>query len=518
MPDLAKRNVLFIVADNWRGECLGILGHPSLRTPNLDRLAKAGTTFTRHYTQASPSGPARASLYTGLYLFNHRSVNNGTPLDARHTTLALEARAKGYDPTLFGYTSTSVDPRTVNPNDPRLQDYEGILPGFRPGVAGKWEPWLVYLRGKDFPGPLTPDGTAQQQKNYPGAKERGTTYAPTLYRAEDSETAFLCDRALEWLPLQNENNWFLHLSIKKPHGPWVAPEPYNALYDPDSVPAVRRAASAAAEARQHSYLAWMIENHRRANYLSLLGGREADTPIEEIRQARAVYFGLMTEVDHHIGRIIDFLERTGQYDNTLVIFTSDHGEYLGDHHLMAKNGYFDQAFHVPLIVRDPDKTADGLRGKRVDAFTEAVDLMPTILEWIGNDVPPQCDGESLLPFLHDGKAPGWRTEAHWEFDFREVRERAAAKALGLMPDQCSLAVIRGERYKYVHFTALPPLFFDLESDPDELDNRSGDPACRTQELEYARKMLSWRMNHADRTLANMHVGKGGLFEWRGRRR
>ena len=144
--------------------------------------------------------------------------------------------------------------------------------------------------------------------------------------------------------------------------------------------------------------------------------------------------------------------------------------------------------------------------------------MPTILDWIGREITPPCDGESLVPFLRHGEAPGWRTEAHWEFDFREVRDPPAAKGLDLKPDECALAVVRGERYKYVHFTALPPLFFDLEEDPFELIDRSGAPDYRERELEYARKLLSWRMNHAERTLANMHVGDGGLYEWRGPRR
>src|SRR5437870_5011934 len=110
MPMTGPWNVLLVIIDQWRGECLGGLGHPCVRTPNLDALMADGTTFLRHYTQASPCGPARASLFTGLYLHNHRSVRNGVPLDDRFANLAREARAAGYDPMLFGYTDTAVDP------------------------------------------------------------------------------------------------------------------------------------------------------------------------------------------------------------------------------------------------------------------------------------------------------------------------------------------------------------------------------------------------------------------------
>ena len=127
-------NVLFVTVDQWRGDCLGAAGHPVVRTPNLDRLAAGGVSFRRHFAQAAPCGPSRASLYTGMYLMNHRSVLNGTPLDARHTNVALVARRLGYEPALFGYTDTSVDPRTVAPDDPRLRSLRGRAPGLRSGV------------------------------------------------------------------------------------------------------------------------------------------------------------------------------------------------------------------------------------------------------------------------------------------------------------------------------------------------------------------------------------------------
>ena len=125
-------NVLFITADQWRGDCLSALGHRCVKTPNLDRLAGDGMLFARHYSQTTPCGPGRASLYTGLYLHNHRSVVNGTPLDARHTNVALEARKLGYDPALFGYTDAAPDPRVQVAGDPSLLSYEGVLPGMTP--------------------------------------------------------------------------------------------------------------------------------------------------------------------------------------------------------------------------------------------------------------------------------------------------------------------------------------------------------------------------------------------------
>jgi len=133
------RNVLFITLDQWRGDCLSALGHPVVETPTLDALARRGVLFANHWANAAPCGPSRACLYTGTYQHRNRSLLNGTPLDARFTNVALLAREAGYDPVLFGYTDSSVDPRTVPAGDPRLFSYEGVLPGFRAVIEDPWE-------------------------------------------------------------------------------------------------------------------------------------------------------------------------------------------------------------------------------------------------------------------------------------------------------------------------------------------------------------------------------------------
>ena len=233
-------------------------------------------------------------------------------------------------------------------------------------------------------------------------------------------------------------------------------------------------------------LAWYLHHQRDSGIAWDFDPRNNLTLDErDIRQARANYYAMMSEVDAQVGRLLDALRASGADERTLVVFTSDHGEHLGDHWQFSKFCYFDQAFHVPLIVRDPRPEASYGCGRQVSAFTENVDVMPTVLEALGLETPPQCDGESLVPFL-TGTAPArWRREAHFALDFRFVLDEPGSETLGLRPDQCALYALRGERYKYVHFTALPPLFFDLEEDPAELVDRAGDPAYRDRMLEYA---------------------------------
>ena len=152
------------------------------------------------------------------------------------------------------------------------------------------------------------------------------------------------------------------------------------------------------------------------------------------------------------------------------------------------------------------------RGKVVDDFTESVDIAPTLADWSGLDIPLQYDGRSLMPFLQGESPSGWRTAAHWEFDFRDVTGGGPEVALGVKLDQCQLAVHRGKRFKYVHFPSMAPLLFDMEADPGELVNLAGDPDYAAAEIEAARGMLSWRQAMSERTLNGIDVTAEGPVE------
>ncbi|MCC2688436.1 MAG: hypothetical protein K0S21_1239 [Rhizobiaceae bacterium] len=510
-----KPNVLLICADQWRADCISSLGHPNVKTSNLDALAREGVLFRNHFGQCTPCGPSRTSLLTGQYLMNHRSGQNGTPLDARHTNLALEARKLGYDPALFGYTDTSPDPRSHHPNDPALTAYdEGVMPGFRtplhlPEDMGAWVAELI-ANGYDLPNGR--GDVFRPKKDFARPADRGFRFIPTEFPAEDSETAYLTDAFLKWLLVRERKPWFAHFVFFRPHPPLIAPEPYNAAVDPAAVCFPQRAETPEIEAAQHPLLHFTIDKLRRPgaydehNPLDLVAAGDLD-----IRQMRAAYYGLVNEVDFHLGRIIEHLKATGQYERTLIIVTSDHAEMLGQHYVWGKEIYFDQSFHLPMVVRDPQSAADAARGSRVDAFTQAIDVMPTVLDWLGHKVPRSCDGASLVPFLEGRTPEDWRDAAYFEHDFRNVRSQRVETVLGITSDQCSYAAIRDHDFKYVHFAALPPLLFDMRADPHETRNLAADPAHEPVVLRYAQKMLDWRLSSPDRTMTNMHVGEGGLF-------
>jgi len=474
-------NILLVTLDQFRGDCLSAAGNPA-QTPHLDRLADEGVRFTRHYAQASPCGPGRASLYTGMYQMNHRVVANGTPLDARFDNIAHAARRAGYIPTLFGYTDQAIDPRvTSGPADPRLESYEEVLPGFDVGLhlpMGKPAAWLQWLRQQGHAISDDPLAVLATESERP---------------AEHSMSAFLAGRFIDWLG-QRRAPWFAHLSQLRPHSPYAAAGRFARMYDPAEMPKPIVPAS-----QTH----WL--------HTALLAQSQLRAPADQAAMAEltAQYFGMVSEADHQLGRVLETLVRLGMWDDTFIVVTSDHGEQLGDHGLVAKYGYFEASYHIPAIVRDPRQGR--ARGRVVTHFTENVDILPTLCEAMEIPVPLQCDGLPLTPFLADGDPPWWRDAAHWEFDWRFgfIPHGPHAWPWDRRLERQLLAVRRDADSAFVQFGDGSFVCFDL----------AADATWRTPLREASRvaasaqALLAWRMQHAERTLTGMLVEKGGIGRW-----
>lgn len=503
------KNILLIVVDQWRADFVPHLGASFLRTPNLDRLCREGVTFRNHVTNAVPCGPARASLLTGLYLMNHRAVQNTVPLDARHTNLAKQLRLLGYDPALIGYTTTTPDPRTSGPRDPRFTTLGDLMDGFR--SVGAFEPnmdgyfgWLAH-QGYHLPPRREDIWLPEGEDAVPGVTDRPCRIPSAL-----SDSTFFTERALTYLKGRNGKPWFLHLGYYRPHPPFIAPAPYHKMYRPEDMPAPVRKPHWEEEAEQHPLLRHYLRDIKQGSFFHGAGGTASTLDEASIRQMRATYAGLITEIDDCLGRVFTWLEENGQWENTMIIFTSDHGEQLGDHWLLGKIGYFDESFRIPLVIKDAGRTTRA--GAIEDAFTESVDVMPTILEALGGAAPRSSDGRSLLPLLEHMPPDSWRDMLFYEYDFRDVHYSKPETALGLSMDESALCVVQDVRFKYVHFTALPPLFYDLAQDPHQFTNLADDPAYADLVKAYAQKALSKRMRHAERTLTHFRATPLGLEE------
>jgi len=498
-----RGNVLFVTIDQLSARALTGPLAGAVPLPAFDRLAATGTRFDNHFTVTLPCGPARASLLTGLYAMNHRAIRNGTPLARHHATVATEARKAGYEPLLFGYSDITPDPEGMDPEDPDLASYEGVAPGFRELVEMRLDDgleWPGHLRARGHVFALDGEGPVPEiyRPVAPG-NEPPRPSDPALYSAEDSDTAYLTDRTLAALDIRRGKPWFAHVTYIRPHPPLVAPAPWNRLVDPAALPAADR------RRPDHPFLdAWFSAPSNRGLFWGF-DGDCAGLSDAQVAELRAVYLGLTAEVDHHLGRLLDWLEATGQADDTLVIVTADHGEMLGDKAMWGKESVFDPAFAVPLWIRDPE---GGRAGHAVAALTESIDIAPTILDWIGRAPPDAMDGASLLP-LARGEAPaGWRDAVFLEADFGNPRSPTRIqRALGLTELQSGVAILRETHWKYVHFGGnVPPMLFDLADDPGETCDLGRDPAQAKTRARLMAKLIDRMCERRDRRQTRILIG------------
>ncbi len=507
-----QQNVLFVIIDQLRADCVfGALAQ-HVDMPNLRSLMKDAVTFKQHYSVTNPCGPARASILTGQYAMNHRSVRNGTPMAHHIPNIAREMRKAGYEPMLFGYTDTSLDPNFYHQNDPAIKEYEQILPGFSEMVEMRLEtsyPWRAYLKSKGYELPDYQDFYIPKS----AAGQKPQLDDPAFYEAKHSDTAFLTDKTIEALSVRCDENWFAHVTYIRPHPPLVAPEPYNKMYRECGIPTPLRQKDLATEAKVHPFIESYINQNKTGYFLYCdPDGFDKDNP-EHVKTARSVYMGLATEVDHHVGRLVEFLKQSGQYDNTLIVIQADHGEMLGDHYMWGKQTIFDAAFHIPLIIRDPNATK--MHGDNVNAFTESIDITPTILDWVGLTPPRSMNGKSLKPFLNGNTPTHWRQHVYFELELGEpAKPTAYQSSFGLELRDANVAILREDRYKLIHFNGgIAPLLYDLSNDPNEMKNLAQDQHYAKIMLKMTQKLLNHRMTHANPSLSDMMVSSEGVINF-----
>ncbi|WP_350333773.1 sulfatase-like hydrolase/transferase [Coralliovum pocilloporae] len=506
----SRPNILFITLDQLRADIFFDLVDNDPAFETMRSLAADGVSFRKNFCAITPCGPSRASLLTGLYAMNHRSVRNGTPLAADHTNLALELRKAGREPLLFGYTDATPDPRGLDPNDPSLTDYEGLLPGFtevarmRADDNADWRRYLIAL-GYD-----APDAASIQVPQSPDPSRDARINDPALFHRDYSETAYLTDQLLNHLKLLGDKSWSVHLSYIKPHPPFAAAAPYNTFCTPEAAPKPAHHGSLDAEMAVHPVFKAFFSKAGQ-NYQTQLPGTDAHTLTpEQTQEIRAVYIGLIKELDDHIGRIIAYLKETGQYDRTLIVLTADHGEMLGDHLMWGKESVYERAFHTPMIIRDPKRRQTA--GRSVEQITQSIDVVPTILDWLDLKIPYQLDGQSLLPLLTDQDASSLRDYAYMELDFANpARTSIYETKFGLPFNQLNVCILREHQYKYIHFNGgLPPLLFDMDADPNEMTNLAEQPEHRDTIARMTRALLDHRMTYADRRLSGYHATADGM--------
>ncbi len=502
------KNILFIMCDQLRFDYLSCYGHPHLETPNIDALAARGVRFTRAYVQSPVCGSSRMSFYTGRYVSSHGASWNGIPLKVGEMTMGDYLRPLGVQTALVGKTHMrpdhegmerlGIDPDSiigVRASECGFDPYERDDGLHGVGPDGRYDPqpprYNRYLNENGYPGDNPWHDWANSGEDEDGNIVSGWAMhharLPARVNAEHSETPYMTGRAMEFIREAGEAPWCLHLSYIKPHWPYIAPAPYHDMYGAQFVVPVVR--SEAERADPHPVYREFMD-HKMSRVLARDEARLTVIP---------AYMGLVRQIDDQLGVLFEFLEERGLFDNTMIVFTSDHGDYLGDHWLGEKDLFHEPSVKIPLIIYDPSKQADKTRGSTCDALAESIDLAPTFIDAVGGDSGEQShrlEGRSLLPVLHGEQPADWRRFVVSEYDYAI---QPAATRLGLEPRDARLFMVADQRWKYVHAPGFRPMLFDLQEDPSEFNDLGADPDHERERGILADALAEWALRLSQRT-------------------
>ncbi|MBB6404073.1 sulfatase [Arthrobacter sp. AZCC_0090] len=508
-----RPNILFIIADQLRADHLGFGGNNTVRTPNLDALAARSTVFTEA-TVANPTCmPNRASLMTGRWPSVHGTRCNGITLDPVARTLPRVLRGEGYRTIGVGKLHhqnmgwefephQQAEIAAVAPLLVEARATDAREPGFAPG----WDQWenrdahderfielpadyygynhvdLVIGHG-DRPGghyvhwarergidPAAVGGPENSSSAYSGWEQVYQTAVP----AELHPSSYVGEKAIEQLKdaAGQDQPFFMFVSFPDPHHPFSPPQGYADLYDPDAIELP--IGFSQDHSRSPEHVRRMIEHRGEPNIDPTMTWAATE---EQYRHAAAAQYGLITLMDEHIGRILDELERQGLADDTIIVFTADHGDLFGDHGLMLKHFvHYRAVTNVPLLIHVP-----GGIGRQSDALVSSTDLAPTLLELAGAPSYRGIQGRSLSPLLEG------RTDMHRE---RLLVEEEQPFGLDGLPGPVRMrTVITADGRLTCYFGNGMTELYDHRSDPDELDNLAGNPEHRELEQRLMQAML-----------------------------
>lgn len=458
----SRSNIVFVLTDQWRGDCLGVLGHPVVDTPNIDELARRGVVFTAAYAACPTCITARANLWTGQSpsRLGWLGFPSGVPWTFE-TTLVHELREAGFQTACIGKTHFS--PPSARLGFEHLESYEGGHATDRDYV-NDYEEWL-----------------AEQTGNRIKQADHGLQYNSWLARPSHLPEAlhnntWVVTKGLEFVRRRDRTRpFFLNLSFHRPHPPFDPPQAFYDLYRDADIPEVP--------------VGDWVESDTPAKGVNAPFGRIPDRMLKRTRRA---YYAQIAHIDIQIGRFVMELRRLGLHRNTWFVFTADHGEMLGDHHQFCKAGALEGSAKIPLVIAPPPDRHDHADIIRCDRPVSHYDLMPTLLEAVDAPVPASVEGKSLLPFCRGVLDAPWRDYVHGE----HTRIYKADNAMQYVTDG-------REKFIWNPITG-HELFFDLQDDPQERRDLSGHPAAAAR-VDLWRQRLIEELRH--RTQDGLTDGK-----------
>lgn len=464
MHQRIAQNVVFIHTDQQRFDTLGCNGAPEAQTPNLDRLASGGLNFTNHFVASPVCSPSRASIYTGKLLTNHGLWRNGCALPESQLTLAQAMVEAGRQTANFGKLHLVPLIRREGEHPPYGFEVNEVGEGDQQLTHDHYFRWLRMNHPNEF--------VAYLDETYKMQHARGFTSSIP----EDCHlSTWVTQRSIDWLEHRRDPDrpFFLSVGYFDPHHAFNPCEPYASRF-------------ADTQIRQPRFQEGSIDT-RPAHYRERLDGIGEHTRNPERMNATArAYHAMLAHVDKCVGDLVSALDRLGLGDNTVIVFTSDHGEFLGEHGLLWKGPFMlDDLLKVPLIIARPNANLD--EGQTVTGLTSSLDLMATMLEISGTQAPSDTDGSAIVGLDLDIRHDALRDHvlAEWEDDEPS--------------DTDSMRCIRTHEWKYVHYNHADESvgeLYDLKADPGEFQNLYQEPAFANTRQDMF-KLLERQYEHLD---------------------
>ena len=468
-----RPNILMLCTDQQRFDSLGCTGAVGAHTPNIDRLAANGALFSNCYVQNPICSPSRASLFTGMYTRNHGLWANGVSLPPERKMFTRSLADCGYDCGMIGKQHLSACEGWQT--EPRLDDGYRVFEWSHDAIHRS--PQNAYLNwlGEHHPDVLKRIFPDEGHPSNAGAGNQAKSPTPmNTVPVEAHFSHWVAERAIDFVDTARGDNepFFLLANFFDPHHPFGAPEEFRSMIDAAKIPPPsRREGELLEKPTRQTALS-------EKSYAGTVPGF-LDYSDEEIVELRANYYAMIALVDHEIGRILDTLEASGQASNTLIVFTSDHGEMLGDHSQLLKGPMlYDACSRVPLILNWPKVIEAGVT---CDELVQWIDLSATYLSAAMCAPLPDGQGSSLLPLITGGRDEPWR-----DFALCEYRDSGHPGALPV-----NTTMLRRDEWKLVIWHADPGTgsapegeLYNMEEDPDELDNLFNRP----EHLETRRRL------------------------------
>lgn len=425
-----KLNIIFILIDDMRFDSMSCMGHPFLKTPNLDRLAAGGIRFDHGYVTNSLCSPSRASILSGQYAHRHGVLDNSTPLPASTPIFPIELQKNGYDTAFIGKWHMGGES-----DSPR--------PGFNHWISFKGQG--IYNNPQ-----LNIDGKPVKREGY--------------------ITDLLTDYAVDFIQRDRQNPFFLYLSHKAVHADFYPAERHKNAYAGVQIP--HPASMADMPENYEGKPLWVRRQRHSWHGVDYMyhDGTYFDRFILD-------YNRTMLAVDDSVGRVLDTLQEKGILDNTLILFASDNGFLHGEHGLIDKRCMYEESIRIPFLAHCPSLIKPGSRSNRL---VLNVDICPAILDAAGIAIPSSVQGASFLPILR-GENPQWREAMFYEYFWEAA-----------FPQTPTVFGVRTERYKYMRYYGIFDLdeLYDLETDPQEMRNRIDDASHYEIRLDMQKRLSS----------------------------